>query len=246
MRFRGHTLTAASLLLSAFAAGTMMATAAPVAAQQAPAEQDVYQDLFSAMIEATDREAELNNAMEAVRAQFEALPDFQSLEQISPGYIDDVITAMRPIMQKIVARSEADVQREYVKVFREEFTAQEAQELAAFWRNPLFKRMMLNASRNFVPEAMMADIETKDRIESEDLERDVQNAAEAAVSEMSLEELQALMSNARESEAWQKFVQVQPQILELRLKIENRPLTPDEELEMAQAMESVAEKHFGE
>ena len=236
---------AASLAL---AGGSALIASPAVAQDEAKAsvgvEANVYADLVTVMFAAADREAELNNGMEVLRRQFAADPDFAQLERESPGYIDDIIEAMRPIMRDIADSSEALMREEFVRIFGDSLTQDEAIELTALFRDPIFQQLMRRMSQNFSPEAMLGDLESKAPIERDQLSEDVTRAAAAAVGEFDTQELIEMNQRILGSQAWQRFVEIQPQMVDMRLKYENAPLTPAEDRALGEAFERVDRKHF--
>jgi len=231
----------------AFTGASALGAAPALAQEQAQAsaeEVDVYADLVEAMFEASDREAELDNALSAIRRQFIADPSFAELERESPGYVDDIIEAMRPILGEIAANSEVNLRREYVRLFSENLTSEEAIELTDLYRDPVFQQILRRMSQSFTPDAMMEDLDSKAPIERDDLVEDVTRAAAAAVSEASPQEIIRMNQRIQNSQAWSAFQEIQPVLIDTRLKIENSPLTPAEDRALMEAIEQVQEKHF--
>ena len=89
------------------ALGLFLLSAAPVAAQdnapppaesQPASEADLsaHSDLYSAMQEGLDEDAMFDGIVAAMRTQIAAMPSFAASEKKKPGYIDKVMTALRP------------------------------------------------------------------------------------------------------------------------------------------------------
>lgn len=233
--------------LAAFALMPIVAgggvTASPAAAQ---VDEAAFEDLFNAIEESLDKDAAFENTLDALRRELANVPHMAALEQESPGLINDAVEAMRPSLVIATARADRNFRRETVSMFRENLTEDEAIEVAEYFRDPVIARMLGVVSRTYSPDAQLENIESKTRITQEQIERDARGASNRALAEISSDELEDIERRMEQSAAWRKFVTLRPQMTALRAKVDNAPLSPQEQLSLDTAIEAVLAQHFPE
>lgn len=237
------------LVLGAFALSPLALVAVPVpsAAQQSDA---AYQDLFNAIDEGVDHEVALDSTMKVVRREYAAIPVIAQVDQMSPGLIDEIVKEMRPIFRDYQARVRDKYRPQMVGLFARNLTTSEAQDIAAFYRSELGRRILGGVSRNYSPDATLENVQELEG-QSEDEVRDnvasdIGNATQATISELSQDDLVAMGRLAMEKPALLKLGQINPQMIALRAQMEQEQPTPDEAAQIEAVIQAVFKRRLGE
>lgn len=137
-----------------------------------------------------------------------------------------------------------------VGLFARNLTASEAQDIAAFYRSELGRRILGGVSRNYSPDATLENVQELEG-QSEDEVRDnvasdIGNATQATISELSQDDLVAMGKLAMEKPALLKLGQINPQMIALRAQMEQEQPTPDEAAQIEAVIQAVFERRLGE
>lgn len=171
-------------------------------------EQSAFDDLYDALDQGTDHEAILESTMSAVREQYAAIPELANAEAASPGLIDDVMAAIRPVFRDYLLRQRALYRPHLVAVLKQNLTPSEARTIADFHRSELGKRLLRTLSRNYSPDALFADFADSDLAVDELAEKyaeDISNAGAATARSLKREDVIALRDVIRGKPEFQKL-----------------------------------------
>ena len=242
-------MTSLRFAFAAFAlcgASALSLAPAQAQAQEQAAQQvaPVYFDLFQAMEESVDQEVATDIAMDAVAREFAATPAFAEFERRSPGFINEVVTGMRPIVDE-----HSDYVREVyaprmAALFAEHLTEEEAAIAARFYRSDAGKRLMSRASRNLTFDSVLSDLDSSEGATEEQVTRDMNSSVGSTMAEMPREELEELGRIFMEEPALMKIGGMQGDILALRTQMENEPMPPALEKRIQNMMEDVFKRRF--
>ena len=220
--------------------------APPAFAQHIAPEIDPYDDVVHAMLEGLDRSAEIDATLDAMRREYRATPVMAKLEKQSPGLIDELVEAARPVIEASLARNSNVMNTEIAALFRANLTVSEAAEAARFFRNPSVKRLLGNVSRNYSPDNIASGIGSDAPITVEQVTKDAQNASAKGVMATSKTDLAVVEKLGEESPVWRKLKMLLPQIREIRTRIENAPLTAEEDAILDAAIDKIFARRFPE
>lgn len=241
-------LTRFRSLAAAFALGALplaaLVPATPALAQAEASSDAAYEELLAAMEGAIDQKLVMESALAALGRGFAGTPEFSQAEAESPGIIAEVLTGIRPIIEGQSARVSKLYRPSTLALFARHLTPAEAGDVAAFYRSDLGRKMMGNFSRQFAPEATLSGIETAAPVTREQVEADLGKAASATVSALTQDELMELGRQAQAKPALLKMSLIGPGVQEIRVQMENEPLTAEEDAAIIAVVEDVFGRRF--
>ncbi|MEE4317653.1 MAG: DUF2059 domain-containing protein [Erythrobacter sp.] len=237
-----HTCAALALALvplSSFAA------AGPAAAETGEAPDAAYADLYSAMQESVDQEQMADGALQALARQFAATPAFAGAEARSPGLIAEVTAGLRPIFVAQSKRVRQLYRPATLALFARHLTAAEAGSIAAFYRSDIGRKLMGGLARNYSPDATLSNLAEDGPVTREQVEADISQATGAALSALTPEDMTTLGEMAMANPALLKISLIGKGVQELRVQMENEPLTAEEDAAVVAVIEDVFNRRFG-
>ncbi len=234
------TLLAAAILIGP---SSFMITPSPASAQDTA--DAAYLDLYAAMNEVYDRDAEIEATIEATRREFLAVPDIAYLEAISPGLVDEVLVEMRPVLIRVSERIREQYKPEMIAVFRRYLTPEEASGIAGFYRSDLGRKLMLGASQSYSPDTIMQEAMKDGVVSQEQVAADINASSKAAVDQMTPEELIEIDRQAALIPGFYKLGLMRDDIFEVRTRSENEPPNKVEEAEIERVIEAVIARRLG-
>lgn len=235
-------------MAAALALGVMplaaLAPATPALAQAEASNDAAYEELFAAMEAAIDQKLVLDASLAALAREFAGTAEFSQAEAASPGLIAEVVGNIRPIIEGQSARVSKLYHPTTLALFARHLSPAEARDVAAFYRSDLERKMMGNFSRQFTPEATLSGIETAAPVTREQVQADLGKAASATVSAMSQDDLMELGRQAQANPALLKLSLIGPGVQEIRVQMENEPLTAEEDAAIVAVVEDVFGRRF--
>lgn len=235
-------------MAAALALGVMplaaLAPATPALAQAEASNDAAYEELLAAMEAAVDQKLVLDASLAALAREFAGTAEFSEAEAASPGLIAEVVGDIRPIIEGQSARVSKLYRPTTLALFARHLTPAEARDVAAFYRSDLGRKMMGSFSRQFTPEATLSGIETAAPVTREQVQADLGKAASATVSSMSQEDLMELGRQAQANPALLKLSLIGPGVQEIRVQMENEPLTAEEDAALVAVVEDVFGRRF--
>lgn len=239
-RFRS---LAASLAL-ALAPLAALAPATPALAQAGDASDAAYGELYAAMESSVDQELMVDKALEVLGREFAASPEFKTAEAESPGLIKEMLANLRPIFVSQSERVRKLYRPTTLALLARHLTPEEATSIAAFYRSDLGRRLMGGMVQNYSPDATLSNLETQAPVTAEQVQTDISNATNAAISAMSQEDMMALGRLAMAKPELLKLSLIGQGVQELRAQMENEPLTAEEDAAIVAAVEDVFTRRF--
>lgn len=236
-----NAVAAAALALGPIALLTVSSAAS---AQGATAPDPVYGDLIAAIEETVDQDLMISGAVGALKRQFAATPEFAAAETTSPGLIEEVATSLRPILTQQNRRVQALYRPEMVALFAARLTPGEAQSIASFYRSDLGRKLVGNVAQAYAPDATLSGIQTDAPITADQVREDINTAVVSGLGQLSPDELRQMGETAVANPALLKLQQINPAIQQIRVKMENEPLTPEENAAVVAVVESVFARRF--
>jgi hypothetical protein len=237
------------MLLAAPAA--MAQNSAPPAPPPAPAQianpqpgHPAYADLIDAIDSTVNREVLLDKGLEAVKREMLANADLGAAEQASPGLIDEILAGMRPVLNSQNLRVTALYRPKMIAAMASYLTPEEARSVSVFYRSDIGRRLMGNVVANFDMEQTLSSAVAEKDITEADVRADINSAVSQGISQMDAADLAEMGRQALTNPALLKLQNVNPQIQRLRAQMENEPLTPAEDAEIARVVEATFAKRF--
>ncbi|MEP3421542.1 MAG: hypothetical protein ABJN35_07405 [Erythrobacter sp.] len=218
--------------------------AAPLAAQSAEQTPDTYDNLVEVLRSEVDQTAATDRALEIMRGEYAVHPTISSFESQSPGFIDDIIDALRPLIRAHDERGNAILEGEMAALFRAELTPQEADEIAVLYSTSVINRLLQNVSRNFDPENVMGALLSDAPVSETDVRADSHTASAQAYYQLSQEERATVDSMLAQSPAWPKFVTLLPQVNAIQTRVQNTPRTEEQAAALKAVVQDVFKEHF--
>nr|WP_298930572.1 DUF2059 domain-containing protein [uncultured Erythrobacter sp.] len=234
-----------ALFAAIWAAFSLPAYAQDTSDDAAVSQVDAHADLHAAIQSGLDQDTMLQNTLDSIEREYARIPDFIQLEASSPGFISAYVEALRPVFETSMARANAEMKANMINLFREEFTREEASEIAAHYRTDAMKRLLGNVSRSFSPDSTISNIEEGAPISQNQVDRDLTRAAVSGAVQLSADDRADIQKRMAESAALRKFEALTPKILEIRTAQENQPLRPDEEAQLMKLAEAFFAERFG-
>lgn len=231
-------------ILAGIALAFALPVSAPATAQASSAQSNVYERIYDAVNAGADRSALHDSLVEAVKRSFANEAVFQALEQESPGLIEDIGDAIRPVLIGYSERVRADYRPRMVALFRETLTQEEAVGVAEFYESPIGRRMIQGVSENYRADAVLENAASGDTVTVEQVQEDTDATTAATIADLSEEERAQLIQAALANPAMAKMREMGPQMAALRAEMEEAPMTPSEEKQMEAAMGRVLKKRF--
>jgi len=218
--------------------------AAPALAQVGTPDNAAYADLYAAMEESVDQRMTADAALAALAREFAVAPEFAAAEAESPGLIDEVIAGLRPIFMAQSERVRLLYRPSTLALFARHLTPEEATSIAAFYRSDLGRKLMGGMVRNYSPEETLSNLDTEAPVTREQVEADMKKATNAAVAAMTQDDLIALGKLAQARPELFKLSLIGAGVQELRVQMENEPLTAEEDAAVAAMIEDVFNRRF--
>ncbi|WP_337661071.1 hypothetical protein [Erythrobacter sp. Alg231-14] len=233
----------ATLAATAIVPGVAL-IATPLAAQSVEHTPDTYDNLVEVLRSEVDQTAATDRALEIMRGEYAVHPTISSFESQSPGFIDDIIDALRPLIRAHDERGNAILEGEMAALFRAELTPEEADEIAVLYSTPVINRLMQNVSRNFDPENVMGALLSDAPVSETDVRADSNTASSQAYYQLSQEERATVDSMLSNTAAWPKFVVLLPEVNAIQTRVQNIPPNDEQTAAMKAIVQDVFKEHF--
>lgn len=231
------TIAAASAAILAPAAQAQART--PAAAQRG----DPYSLILANLQKPEMAKAAVDGVVNAIVAQVLGDdPEMQELVADEPDFVPDFKAALHPIFSRLVKENMALSAQRTGALLRQRLTSEEAQEAADFFGDPAMQSLLTRTHELNRHTQVMAPENLDGDITEAQLTADRREAVGRAAREISAIEAVQLQKRA-EGPGVRKFMSLKPELMAINLEIENRPLTPELEAEMMDAMAEVFEKY---
>jgi len=244
-----NTLPTALLPAALLAAALVSASASPALAlpdaetPPSPA-QDAHADLYAALGEGFDDSAMTETLLDSVMNEMiRSTHEIELLEVEKPGFIAALRESVRPVLVGYSDRTQAEFEPRMIAAIRKVLTAEEAAQVAAFYRSDLGRKLLGNVSEAYRPEETARAAPTES-IGAEAVEADLRRAGIRALVALTPEERNELVRIYGETPALAKFDAGSGDITEVRVAMENNPMSADEEAQLMEAIESTFQAYF--
>lgn len=207
-------------------------------------DDPAFADLLSAIEATVDQDKLIDNGLAAVKRQFAADPNLAAAESVSPGLIDEIAENLRPIIKQQNKRVSATYRPEMVAAIATYLTPEEATSVAAFYRSDIGRKLMGNVVANYSFDSTLATMIDEKPVTADQVRTDINNAVNQGVAQMDQQDLLAMGKQAMESPALMKLQRVNPVIQQVRVKMENAPLTDEENAAIIAVVEAVFARRF--
>lgn len=234
-------LAAAALVISLL---SLLAVPAPALAQSAAVPDPAYSDLLVAIEQTVDQDQVINGALGTMARQFAASLEFAAAETASPGLIAEVAEGLRPVLTRQNRRVQAMYRPDMTALFARSLTVEEARNIAAFYRSDLGRKVVGNVAQAYAPDAMLSGIQSDAPITVDQVRTDIGVAVASGISQLTPDELRQMGETALANPALLKLQAINPDIQEIRAKMENEPLTADENAAVVAVVEGVFLRRF--
>lgn len=236
-----------------------IAVAPPPAAGAAPivsADPDhpAFDDLITAITEAVDQDAAYNAMAVTIAREYAKVPEIAALEKIKPGLIDAVVRSMQPVMKTIGNRVQRDYRPRSRAVLARKLMPAEAEDIAAFYRSPLGRKLVGSASRRTTMDNTLTGIADhiaagKDPnsivVESTAVQKDILGTASSAVGALTSDELAELGRLALEKPALLKLNSMIGDMIILQTAMANEQPNAEELAALEAAVTTAMTRHMG-
>jgi hypothetical protein len=222
---------------------TTLAPAATGAVNSNP-DDPAFADLLDAIEATVDQDKMIDNGLLAVKRQFAADPNLAAAEGASPGLIDEIAESLRPIIKQQNKRVSAAYRPEMIGAIAQYLTPEEATSVAAFYRSDIGRKLMGNVVANYSFDSTLATMMEEKPVTADQVRTDINNAVNQGVAQMDQEDLIAMGKQAMANPALMKLQQVNPAIQQVRVKMENAPLTDEENAAIVTVVEDVFARRF--
>lgn len=173
----------------------------------------------------------------AVRNILANNPVFADLAEREPGYADDLATRLQPMMRAWSLESLDKARPRQVALLAETLTAQEAGRLADFYATPLGQRIVVGMAKGIDYSASVNPENPGQPLSSENVQKDVQAASRRMAAEATFTpEEQVRLLKIIADPAFTKLSKIAPQMTNLVVEAENRPIPPETQAAMAKVL----------
>jgi hypothetical protein len=234
----------AAALAFALAPVAVVAPATPALAQAGEASDPAYGDLYDAMEASVDQGLMVDKALVVLGREFAASEEFRISEAESPGLIQEMLDNLRPIFVSQSERVRKLYRPTTLALLARHLKPEEATSIAAFYRSDLGRRLMGGMVQNYSPDATLSNLETQAPVTAEQVQQDISNATNAAISAMSQEDMMELGKLAMAKPELLKLSLIGKGVQELRAQMENEPLTAEEDAAIVAVVEDVFNRRF--
>lgn len=245
--FPARPAAAALVLTFALVPLAVLTPAHPAQAQAeaAPASDAAYDALYAAMQESVDQGVMVDAALAALAREFAATPEFAGAEAQSPGLIAEVTAGLRPIFIAQSDRVRELYRPSTLALLARHLTPTEATSIAEFYRSDIGRRLMGGMSRNYAPDATLSNLADESPVTREQVEADINTATGAALAALTQEEIEQLGRMAMANPALLKLSLIGSAVQEIRVQMENEPLTAEENAAVVAVVEEVFTRRLG-
>lgn len=217
--------------------------AAPEAVNSDPADP-AFADLLNAIEATVDQDKMIDNGLAAVKRQFAADPNLAAAESASPGLIDEIAESLRPVIKQQNQRVSALYRPEMIAAIARYLTPAEASSVAAFYRSDIGKRLMSNVVANYDFDSTLATMMADKPVTADQVRSDINSAVNQGVAQMDQKDLLEMGRQAMANPALMKLQRVNPAIQLVRVKMENEPLTAEENEQILKVIEAIFARRF--
>lgn len=236
----------AALLLVALPQAGVKAQDQPAVSQAA----DPFAELVRVLNSGVDNEMLFERGVGQVRdAMLTSNPDMIAMEREVPGIVDEMITAMLPVLRLHSQETTDLFQRQMTDLLANTLTEQEAREAAAFYGSPLGRRVLGAVEQNYTFSAIAGDVAQGGpdvSISEEAVRRDMDRMTRGAQQDLSAADLAAIERQMAGASWPTRLGALRPRIIELRARAENAPMSPANEREMNRVILEVVERALAE
>lgn len=223
----------------------MIAPAPPSAALvNANPNDPAFADLITAIEATVDQDRMIDTGLAAVRRQFAADPNLAAAESASPGLITEIVENLRPIIKRQNTRVTALYRPEMIGTIARYLTPEDAAAVAAFYRSDIGRRLMSNVVANYSVDSTLATMMEDKQVTADQVRADINSAVNEGVAQMDQKDLIEMGRLAMANPALMKLQRVNPAIQEVRVKMENEPLTEAENAEIVGVIEAIFARRF--
>jgi hypothetical protein len=225
---------------------TMRAPAAPAAPSAVNSNPDdpAFADLIDAIEATVDQDKLITNGLEAVKRQFASDPTLAAAESASPGLIDEIVENLRPIIKQQNRRVTALYRPEMIAAIAAYLTPEEAASVAAFYRSDIGRKLMSNVVANYDFDSTISTMMDDKPVTADQVRDDINSAVNQGVAQLSRQELMEMGRLAMANPALMKLQRVNPEIQLVRVKMENAPLTEEENAAIVAVVEGIFARRF--
>ena len=208
------------------------------------ADHPAYADLITAIKQTVDQDQMISGVVSAIKRQFASMPEFAEAEADSPGLIEEVAASLRPILTRQNRRVQALYRPEMVALFASSLTPAEARSIAEFRRFDLGRKLAGAVMQAYAPDATLSGIQSETPVTADQVREDISTAVVSGIGQLSPEELCQMGEMVMANPALLKLQQVNPAIQQILVKMENEPLTTEENTAIDEAVEAVFDRRF--
>ncbi|RNJ62303.1 MAG: DUF2059 domain-containing protein [Porphyrobacter sp. IPPAS B-1204] len=207
-------------------------------------DNPAYGDLLDAIESTVDKTLMIDNGLAAIKRQMEANDALAGAEAASRGILDEIITNMRPVLERQNLRVTAQYRPLMAAAMADYLTPNEAGSVAAFYRSDIGRKLMGSVVKNFNMDQTMAKAMTDTPVSESDVNADIVSAVTKGMETMDAQDLAEMGRQAFSNPALLKLQRVNPQIQRLRAQMENEPMTPEEDAAIGAMIEGIFARRF--
>lgn len=154
-----------------------------------------------------------------------------------PGFVEDLIKGLVPITSAWARESLRLVRPRQLELLRSTLTSEEAALLADFYASPLGQKVVIGTAQGTDYAASINPENIFDPLTGANIDADLKAGARRMAQTTALSSAEQLRLLALTAEpAFVKMSGIAPRMTELMAEVENRPMPPETQAQMAQAM----------
>lgn len=207
---------------------------------------DDFEHLYDTLEQGIDREAMLDGMTASMRTQYAAMPAIAAAERQRPGLLDELMTALRPVLGDYSERVRLAYRPEMIELLRSGLTTAEARELAELYASPLGRIAMGKAAASYRPDNVLATIGRDGEVSAATVDADMKSMAAEALAKLEPAQLQMLVAKVTAMPAFKSLAAIMPRMHAIRAKMEHEPTTSDENAAMERAIADLSERYSRE
>lgn len=222
--------------LAAHAAVVPSAAVVPLAADPAQALLTVFEAGF-------DSTAMIDNALSQMRGALLEQPDMIGFEKQHPGTVAQIVAAVRPVVARNSDRSLGQYHIDLMALIRNKLSPAEIRSAAEFYGSPLGAKMLRSISRNYSQKSVLREaIAGEGEITLQAQTHDQQATVAKVVAELTPADIEEI-GRRLQGQSWLAALQaLRPAIAELTLKMQNAPMSPEDEAAIEQQVTAIMTK----
>ncbi len=230
-----------ALMLAAVPHPAPAAVAAPIPAQPGTSPDAPYFAVLDAIESGLDQEAAFRIVARTIATELaRSSPEMIEAEANYPGLSDALTQSILPTLRQHSQEVQAKYRPQLAAALKQQFTPQQAKDVAVFYRSPIGRKLMHKVEQNYDGRATVTAAMREKDVALADVQADNRVMISRSLRELTQADLAELGRLAKAKPHLLKLNAAAQAMAPIRVRMENEPMRPEIEAQMLADMETAA------